>query len=133
MNDENVQVKTLVFNPSGFWLKMLFSIGFMVVFMKQGSSENLGFFMKLMMGGFVFVGMYFIASLFGFSLRATGNFIIAAIVFLIIFVVLAAALSYIATLGKFWDTVISLAAIGGLIWLPIRDIKKAILYYKNTV
>lgn len=61
MNDENVQVKTLVFNPSGFWLKMLFSIGFMVVFMKQGSSENLGFFMKLMMGGFVFVGMYFIA------------------------------------------------------------------------
>lgn len=133
MNDENVQVKTLIFNPAGFWLKMLFSIGFMVIFMKQGTADNVGFFMNLMMGGFVFVGCYFIASLFGFALRATGNFIVAAIVFLIIFVVLAGVLSYIASFGKFWNTIISLAAIGGLIWLPVRDIKKAILYYKNTV
>ena len=131
--NENIQVKTLVFNPSGFLLKMLFSIGFMVLFFKQGASDNVGFFMNLMTGGFVFVGCYFIATLFGFSLRATGNFIVAAIVSLIIFFALSAGLTYISRLGQFWNCVATLAAIGGLIWLPVRDIKKAILYYKNTV
>lgn len=124
--------KVLVFSPAKFILKWIFALGAAIYFAAASSSDN-SILYKIAMGGVMFVLFYFVASLFGFSLRATGNYIVAAVLFVILFVLLVFAESYIMGLGKTAQLIGGIVIIVGLIWLPINDMRKAILYIKNTV
>lgn len=124
--------KVLVFSPAKFILKWIFALGAAIYFAMSSSSDN-SLLYKIAMGGVMFVLFYFVASLFGFSLRATGNYIVAAVLFIILFVLLVFAESYIMGLGKAAQLIGGIVIVAGLIWLPINDIRKAVLYIKNTV
>lgn len=124
--------KVLVFSPAKFILKWIFALGAAIYFALSSSSDN-SLLYKIAMGGVMFVLFYFVASLFGFSLRATGNYIVAAVLFVILFVLLVFAESYIMGLGKAAQLIGGIVIVAGLIWLPINDIRKAVLYIKNTV
>jgi len=124
--------KVLVFSPAKFILKWIFALGAAIYFALSSSSDN-SLLYKIAMGGVMFVLFYFVASLFGFSLRATGNYIVAAVLFIILFVLLVFAESYIMGLGKAAQLIGGIVIVAGLIWLPINDIRKAVLYIKNTV
>lgn len=130
--------KVIIFNPAGFILKWIFSLGLTILMAVNmaGNYDSLSFgnMLNLVGAGAVsFIVLYFVASFFGFCLRATGNYIIAAVVFLILICVASGIVSYISTLGALPNAIISIAVIGGLIWLPVRDIIKAVKYYKYTV
>lgn len=136
MSDQNNDGKIIVFNPSGFILKLIFSIGMTVMvisYNKNSVSANSDFFSLIVLGICTFVMFWFIASMFGFCLRATGNYIIAVILMVILVVVLSAGLTWVSSKGKLAGTIAGIVFILFLIWLPVNDVRKAILYFKNTV
>lgn len=135
-NEDNTpQVKTLVFNPAGFVLKLIASVAF-AVFMgnlsKDGMAE-LGALYVIFSYALYFVMMWFLASLFGFCLRATGNYIIAAVLLIVLLVLLGYGSTWLSQKNPSAGTVGGIVFFLVLIWLPINDVRKAILYIKNTV
>lgn len=134
MNNEEQQVKTLVFNPAGFILKIIASVAFAVFvgkYAREGIAEH-GVLYVVFAHGLYFVMMYFLASLFGFCLRATGNYIVAAILLVVLLVLLAAGSDWLSKNNPTAGTIGGIILMLVLIWLPINDIRKAILYIKNT-
>lgn len=82
MSDEINESKIIVFSPTGFILKMLFSIGMSVLLSssyRNSKYVNSTFLQKILFAVTAFVVCWFAASMFGFCLRATGNFSIAVI------------------------------------------------------
>lgn len=137
-NDENYEIteKTLVFSPSGFIVKLLFAIA-MTVFagngMAAGMEEQGGIMYVIFSYAMLFVMAWFIGSVFGFCLRATGNYIIAVILMVVLIAALGGGMSWLSAKGEVYSAVGGIALIVLLIWLPINDIRKAVLYFKNTV
>lgn len=138
--------KTLVFNPSGFILKIIICIVCIIIYVKVSIigmtdptfikyvQEILKMFLNIIL-------IYDVCTLFGFALRTTGNYIIAAILWIILLVVVCFGTSKLEKMISFENETLTkavkIAAEGILIilfTLPlISDIKKAVLYFKNTV
>lgn len=136
--NEKTTEKVLVFNMGGFVLKLIFAIGF-IVFM--GPEFKSGGFMDIINSilGYVllFLVLYAMATLFGFAVRVTGNYIIGLVVFGILLVLFISLFSKVeallAGLGSFGELLINIIFIVILVWPIISDIRKAILYVKNAV
>ncbi|MDE6591648.1 MAG: hypothetical protein K2K57_01110 [Oscillospiraceae bacterium] len=134
--DEEYEGKILVFSPSGFILKLIFAVGLTIVMggqLAEGMEARGG--MAYVVFGYAldFVALWFIATLFGFSLRATGNYIIAVILMFILLVAASAGFSWISAKNPTLASICGIGFLLLLIWLPINDIRKAILYIKNTI
>ncbi len=123
------------FNLPRYILKLIFSIGLSFFFVSKGSEsfDDKGFFYLLAMGFVMFLLLYFIATAFGFCLNATGNYLIAAIVFLIGIAVLSGLSVFVAKMGKAINIIASIAVVAGLFWLPIRDVKNLVRYSRNEI
>lgn len=136
MSDETNEGKILIFSPSGFILKLIFSIAMTAVmtsFLRDGAAEKYSLFQVIFFHVMLFVIFWFAASMFGFCLRATGNYIIAVILMVILLVAFTAGMSYLSSENETMGNIVGIGFIVFLIWLPINDIRKAILYFKNTV
>lgn len=123
------------FNLPRYILKLIFSIGLSFFFVTKGSEnfDDKGFFYLLAMGFVMFLLLYFIATAFGFCLNATGNYLIAAIVFVIGIAVLSMLSVFVAKMGKVINIIASIAVVAGLFWLPIRDVKNLVRYSRNEI
>ena len=123
------------FNLPRYILKLIFSIGLSFFFVSKGSEsfDDKGFFYLLAMGFVMFLLLYFIATAFGFCLNATGNYLVAAIVFAIGIAVLSGLSVFVAKMGKVINIIASIAVVTGLFWLPIRDVKNLVRYSRNEI
>lgn len=128
------EVKTLVFNPGGFILKLIASIAFAVFVGKTArESADHGVLYVIFAHALYFVMMWFLASLFGFCLRTTGNYIIAAILTVVLLVLLGFGSTWLSQKNPSLGTIAGIVFLLALVWLPINDVRKAIIYIKNTV
>lgn len=128
------EVKTLVFNPGGFILKLIASIAFAVFVGKTArESADHGVLYVVFAHALYFVMMWFLASLFGFCLRTTGNYIIAAILTVVLLVLLGFGSAWLSEKNPTLGTIAGIVFLLALVWLPINDVRKAIIYIKNTV
>ncbi|MDE5576766.1 MAG: hypothetical protein K2J11_05215 [Oscillospiraceae bacterium] len=136
MKDEDYGGKTLVFSPSGFILKLIFSIA-LTVFMgsvtRNGMGEGVSIAHVIFCYALIFVMLWFVATLFGFCLRATGNYIVAIILMVILLVLLAFGSEWLTKKNASAGTIAGIVFLVALVWLPINDVRKAILYIKNTI
>lgn len=137
MSDEKNDGKILIFNPTGFIIKMIFSIAMAVLLTSSYKSNevanNKSFLYLIFFAIWAFVVVYFAASMFGFCLRAAGNYIIAVILMVVLVALLCAGVTWIGNKSEIIGNITGIALILFLVWLPINDIRKAILYIKNTV
>lgn len=127
--------KTLFFNPGGYILKVIFSIG-VPIWMMKGSGDS-GVFSNII--GFLFMALllYGVATLFGFALRATGNYLVAAIVFGIFVAIFFAGINkldaFASRFGNVGTAVLEILFMVLLTYPVIKDFKKAKLYFTHTV
>lgn len=136
MKDEEHEGKTLVFSPSRFILKIIFAVVLTIGMgsvTKDGMAESGGIAYVIFSHALYFVMFWFIASLFGFCLRATGNYIIAVILMIVLLVLLAFGSQWLTEKNASWGTIAGIVFLLALIWLPINDVRKAIIYFKNTI
>lgn len=136
MKDEEHEGKTLVFSPSRFILKIIFAVALTIGMgsvTKDGMAESGGIAYVIFSHALYFVMFWFIASLFGFCLRATGNYIIAVILMIVLLVLLAFGSQWLTEKNASWGTIAGIVFLLALIWLPINDVRKAIIYFKNTI
>lgn len=136
MKDEEHEGKTLVFSPSRFILKIIFAVVLTIGMgsvTKDGMAESGGIAYVIFSHALYFVMFWFIASLFGFCLRATGNYIIAVILMIVLLVLLAFGSQWISQKNPSAGVYAGIAFLLALIWLPINDVRKAIIYFKNTI
>ena len=136
MSDENNEGKIIVFNPAGFILKLIFSIGMPIMLTESYKSSQVVNPSLLKVIGFaicMFVVCWFAASMFGFCLRATGNYLIAIILMVFLLAAFSYGLTWIGGKSELAGNIVGILFIIFLLWLPVNDIRKAILYIKNTV
>lgn len=129
------ETKTLVFNPGGFILKLIFAIAVPILTTKN--MTDVGFFSRILGFVFFFLLMYGLATLFGFAVNVTRNYLIGLGVFgvllAIFFVVLDKIEKALNGFGNIGTVIVELLVIALLIWPLVTDIKKAILYFRHTV
>ncbi|MCM1022748.1 MAG: hypothetical protein NC395_01655 [Prevotella sp.] len=136
MNDcnEKYEGKTLVFSPGGFILKLIFSVVVTVLLMENVVvNSDGGIWFKIFSCALYFVMLWFTASMFGFCLRTTGNYLIAAILMVVLVIAMFAGYDWLNRKSAAAGAVVGIAFLVVLIWIPFSDIRKAILYFKNTV
>lgn len=136
MKDGDYEGKTLVFSPSGFILKLIFSVVLTILLgsvTRSGMAEEVSIAHVIFCYALIFVMFWFVATLFGFCLRATGNYIVAIILMVILLVLLAFGSEWLAKKNASAGTVAGLVFLVALVWLPINDVRKAILYFKHTI
>lgn len=138
--------KTLIFNPGGFILKIIICIVCAVFYAKTAFTALedptfIKYIQEILAMLLSIILIYDVCTLFGFALRTTGNYFIAAILWIILLVLICVGSSELdrqisfesETLTKIVKTAVECILIF-LFTLPlISDIKKAVLYYKNTV
>ncbi|MDE5992252.1 MAG: hypothetical protein K2G87_04305 [Oscillospiraceae bacterium] len=136
MKGEDYEGKTLVFSPSGFILKIIFSV-VLTIFLgsvtRSAMDEGVSIAYVIFCYALIFVMFWFVATLFGFCLRATGNYIVAIILMIILLVLLAFGSRWLTEKNASAGTIAGLVFLVALVWLPINDVRKAILYIKNTI
>lgn len=136
MSDETNEGKILVFNPSGFFLKLVFTIAIIALMgstAKDHMEEQGGILYVIFYYVMMFCIFWFAASMFGFCLRATGNYIIAAILMVVLIALFSAGITWLESQSRMAGNIAAIVFILMLVWLPINDIRKAILYFKNTI
>lgn len=136
MQNEDHEGKTLVFSPSGFILKLIFTIVLTIGMgsvTKDGMAESGGMAYVIFSYAMYFVMFWFLATLFGFCLRATGNYLIAVILMVVLLVLLVFGSQWLTEKNPSAGTITGIVFLLALIWLPINDVRKAIIYFKNTV
>ena len=136
MKDEGFEGKTLVFSPGGFILKIIFTVALTIGMgsvSREGMAESGGIAYVIFSYALYFVMFWFLATLFGFCLRATGNYIIAVILMLVLLGLLTFGSQWITQKNPSAGVFAGIAFLVMLIWLPVNDLRKAILYFKNTV
>lgn len=136
MKDEENEGKTLVFSPSRFILKIIFAVALTIglgTVTKEGMAESGGIAYVIFSHALYFVMFWFVATLFGFCLRATGNYLIAVILMVVLLVLLAFGSDWLTKKNPSAGTIGGIVFLVALIWLPINDVRKAILYLKNTI
>lgn len=137
MSKEQTTEKVLVFNPGGVVLKVLFSIGFIVLAAPKYNGEGvLDFINYILSFVMVFVIWYAFASLFGFAVRATGNYLIGGILFLVLLVAFFAFFdkvnAVLTGLGGFGELLMNVIIIAVLALPVVSDVRKTILYLKHA-
>lgn len=127
--------KVVVFNPRGFILKMIFSIVVAYMSIKNMNEEGLVYCIS----GFLqmFVMMYLIGTLFGFAVNVTRNYVIgivgsALLLFGFLFILYKVD-TFLNGFGSFGTLLFKLFVVVIFIWPLVKDIKKAILYFRYTV
>lgn len=144
MSDEQ---KTLIFNPAGFILKIILCIAYAVYDVKfifsNGGTVSDPETVKDLLNLIIYVPLlYCVLSLFGFSLKATGNYIIAAILWIVILCIMILILDKIGNFINSFENAtqhflvdkICMVLVAAAFSLPfIRDVRKAVIYIKNTV
>lgn len=136
MKNEEYEEKTLVFSPSGFILKIIFAVALTIgmgSFTKEGMAESGGIAYVIFSHALYFVMFWFTATLFGFCLRATGNYIVAIILMVVLLFLLAFGSQWLTEKNPSLGTIGGIIFLLALIWLPINDVRKAIIYFKNTI
>ncbi len=136
MKDGEHEGKTVIFSPSGFILKLIFSIALTIgmgAVTKDGMAESGGIAYVIFSYALYFVMFWFLATLFGFCLRATGNYLIAVILMVVLLVLLAFGSQWLSEKNPSAGTIAGIVFLIALIWLPINDVRKAIIYFKNTI
>ncbi|MCM1467511.1 MAG: hypothetical protein NC086_05135 [Alistipes sp.] len=137
MSDEMNEGKIIVFNPAGFILKLIFSIAMTAVMasslQNNSATQEIVQVKEIFYYAVYFIMFWFIASMFGFCLRATGNYIIAVILMFILLTLFTFGISWLSGKNPTAASIAGVAFIVLMIWLPINDIRKAILYFKNTI
>ena len=125
-----------MFNPGGFILKILFSLGVPVLMLSNLEGFGWEYIKENILGVLaMFIMFYFIASVFGFAVRATGNYIIGFIVFIILIVLLVygemALMEYVSGVGQWAEMLSVFLVIFIFVWPLISDVRKAIRYYRG--
>ena len=136
MKDEEHEGKTLVFSPSGFILKIIFAVALTIgmgSLTKDGMAESGGIAYVIFNYALYFVVFWFAATLFGFCLRATGNYIIAVILMVVLIALMLYGSDWLSHKNPSASVYAGIAFLLVLIWLPINDVRKAIIYFKNTI
>lgn len=138
MSEGNNEGKVLVFSPAGFVLKLIFSAGLTALTVSTlknnpDSVVNESVFRMIFLCITYFVVLWFGASMFGFCLRATGNYIIAVILMVVLLAMMCAGVTWLGNKNEIIGNIVGIVFILFLIWLPVNDVRKAILYFKNTV
>lgn len=136
MSDETNGGKIIVFNPAGFFLKLIFTIAIIALMgstAKDSMEEKGGLLYVIFFYVMMFCIFWFAASMFGFCLRASGNYIIAAILMVVLIALFSAGITWLDGQSRTLGNIAAVIFILLLVWLPINDIRKAILYFKNTV
>ena len=127
-----------MFNPGGFVLKLLFSAGMPILMLSNLEGFGWEYIKENIVSVLLmFVLYYFIASVFGFAVRATGNYLIGLIVFVILLVVIVygemALMGYVQKVGQ-WAEILSVFLVLFIfVWPLISDVRKAIRYFRGTV
>lgn len=135
MSDETNEGKIIVFNPAGFFLKLIFTIAIIALMgstAKDSMEEKGGLLYVIFFYVMMFCIFWFAASMFGFCLRASGNYIIAAILMVVLIALFSAGITWLDGQSRTLGNIAAIIFILLLVWLPINDIRKAILYFKNT-
>lgn len=131
INETVTEEKVLVFNPAGVIVKLILSI--VIAFLTTKSDYTDDDLLYAVFNSVVtFAGIYAIATLFGFLLRLTKNYLLAIILFV------AACVGYgklyeFATSNSALEIVFNIVFTVILIVIIVRDIRKAVLYFKYTV
>lgn len=137
MSDETNEGRIIVFNPAGFILKLIFSVAMTAVMssslQNNSATQEIVRVNEIFYYAVYFIMFWFIASMFGFCLRATGNYIIAVILMFILLTLFTFGISWLSDKNPTAASIAGVAFIVLMIWLPINDIRKAILYFKNTI
>lgn len=138
MSEEQVTEKVIVFNPGGFILKVLFSLLWAVSPIISLEELTIMYFFKNILGFvMIFCIFYSIATMFGFSVRATGNYIIGFVVFLVLLCFLVGGLfvvgDYLGKWGFFGKILEYVMMIVIFVWPFVHDVRKAIIYFKSCV
>lgn len=124
-----VEEKVLVFNPTGFIAKVVLSIVLSIAILTIGWTDE-GILLRIFSAVASFAVMYSVASLFGFVLRLSGNYIIA----IILFFAALFGLGYLgSSLNEPFNTIFNIALLVLMAAVLANDIRKAILYFKYTV
>ena len=127
-----VEEKTLVFNPGGFFLKMIVSVAAAIMMTWSDYSHDF-FLFALFTTLTTFVALYAVASLFGFVLRLSGNYLIAIVLFIIAVFGYMKLFDFVTSKGAAAEIVFNIVFIVVTIALLVRDIRKAVLYFKYVV
>lgn len=137
MSDEMNEGRIIVFNPAGFILKLIFSVAMTAVMasslQNNSATQEIVQVKEIFYYAMYFIMFWFTASMFGFCLRATGNYIIAVILMFILLALFSFGISWLEGKNHTAANIAGIAFIVLMIWLPINDIRKAILYFKNTI
>lgn len=138
MSEEQIKEKVIVFNPGGFILKVIFSLLWALSPFIGSEKFTFLFFLKNILGfAMIFCIFYFIATMFGFSVRATGNYIIGFVVFLVLLCLLVGGLfvvgDYLGKWGFLGEILEYIVMIVIFVWPFVHDVKKAIIYFKNCI
>ena len=123
MSDEINEGKIIVFSPTGFILKVIFSIGMSVLLSssyRNSEYVNNTLFQKILFVVCAFVVCWFAASMFGFCLRATGNYIIAGILMVFLIALLSAGLTWIGGKSELIGYIVGISFILLVICLPVN-------------
>ena len=120
--EENVEIvtETITFNPIGFIVNIIFSAAMVY---NMPPSDNLNLINKVCYCIMLFSCFWFVGKLFGFCLRATGNFIIA------FFALIALMAGICMGLEKIFGSASDMVLMIIFVILPILDIRKAIKFY----
>ena len=125
-----------MFNPGGFVLKLLFSAGMPILMLSNLEEFGWEYIKENILSVFLmFVLFYFIASVFGFAVRATGNYLVGLIVFVILLVLFVYGemklTEYVRTVGQ-WAEMLSVFLVMFIfVWPLISDVRKAIRYFRG--
>lgn len=120
--------KILIYNPAGFVIKLIVAVALTVMMVSY--EDNL--FYTIFDAAATFAGIYGMASLFGFLLRATGNYLIAIVVFIAACVGYGKLFDYVTSSGLALEVIFDIVFMLVLIVVLVRDIRKTILYFKYT-
>lgn len=127
-----VEEKILIFNPVGFVLKMIISIVFAVSFARSEYSS--GDWLYLIVGTLGNFGvMYAVLSLFGLLVKLTKNYLVAIIMFILAIVGYVKLFNIVEEKGSFIEIIFNIVMTVILITIIVRDVRKAILYFKHTL
>lgn len=111
---------------------MIFSIGIAIFFTWKEYTRE--FFLLALYDTLTqFVPFYAVASLFGFVLRLSKNYLVAIVLFIIAAFGYMKLFDFVTSKGAVAEIAFNIVFVGVTIALLVRDIRKAVLYFKYVV
>lgn len=130
---EIVTQKVSIFNPGGLILKIIFAIVIPVLRLRRAETASL--WESISSFVFMFLIVYALASMLGFAINVTNNYLAGIIVFLLLVVgsitVLAKAVEFMGAYGRNGMIIVQLVAFACVVCPIYKDVKKASIYFKQ--